>query len=566
MKEVDSPKDMVLEKQIEEEVRSMKALVQTFLQTVKAYRLYEPDHPILLKFLDRLRNDFNHYFDEYDSFSLQVGEHQLFCRGKVVYENRDVKESLAFAFFKDGIREIRFFKGLALKELAGFLNVMRKNDLVSHLEDDLVTLLWEKDFSHITFETADEFLEEGGLFVPAKEEDLMQRLEWQASAEGFEGRDGGATEEELNVLTSGEVQRALNPSPGQSLIEACQLTPHEKEKITQEVELEKQPGFLHVLNVNLIEILLHLGDDMDAYENMIAYLEGHIESLLQKKEVAKAVAILKKLSDTVESIALKDRQILAIRRILESSSRPSCIELIVKTMKGDGEVNSELIQRYMEFLTKQAVEPLCLLLGDVGLGNWRKVVSDTLVRLSREDIHPLMKFLSDENPALVCDVLHILGKVEYPDTVKYLGSLVSHKDQKVREATLQLLTQFEGKGLGLIRKFLKDRAVEIRMKAALIFARMAKDQAVKPLLEIILSKDFYKRNYSEKRIFLTALGETATEEAILALKKIGKKRSWFKGAKWKEMRLCAIQILKKAATDTATSRAKPICLSMLSGL
>ena len=35
----------------EEGVKSAKALVQTFLQTVKGYRLYESNHPILLKFL-----------------------------------------------------------------------------------------------------------------------------------------------------------------------------------------------------------------------------------------------------------------------------------------------------------------------------------------------------------------------------------------------------------------------------------------------------------------------------------------------------------------------------------
>ena len=156
----------------EEALKSTRALIQTFLQTVKAYRLYEANHPILSKFLDRLKKDFDHYFEEFDSFPLLVGEHRLFYRGKVVYENQDVKESLAFFFFKDGIREIQFFKGLEFREIVDFLNIVRKSESVNRLEDDLVTLLWEKDFSHITFGTVDEFLEGGGHFVPATEEDL----------------------------------------------------------------------------------------------------------------------------------------------------------------------------------------------------------------------------------------------------------------------------------------------------------------------------------------------------------------------------------------------------------
>ena len=40
----------------------------------------------------------------------------------------------------------------------------------------------------------------------------------------------------------------------------------------------------------------------------------------------------------MESMVLKDKQIFAIRRILEKSSSPHHIELLGKTMKGNGEV------------------------------------------------------------------------------------------------------------------------------------------------------------------------------------------------------------------------------------
>src|SRR5512135_1765997 len=87
-----SKADVSEEKVMEEKVKSTKALIQNFLQTVKAFRLYEANHPILTKFLEKLRKDFDQYFDEFDSFSLQIGEHRLYYRGNVVYENEDVKE------------------------------------------------------------------------------------------------------------------------------------------------------------------------------------------------------------------------------------------------------------------------------------------------------------------------------------------------------------------------------------------------------------------------------------------------------------------------------------------
>jgi hypothetical protein len=537
--------DIFEEKEIEEKFKSTKALVQTFLQTLKAFRLYEANHPIPSKFLEKLRNDFDHFFNEFDSFSLQVGEHRLFYRGKVVYENQDIKESLAFVFFKDGIRELQFLKGLEFKEIVDFLNIVRRSDFLNRMEDDLVTLLWEKDFSHITFTTVDEFLEGSGIFVPVTEEDLIKRSEYRGTwEEGPQERADEAQVEHSRAPLSDGLEQAINPAPGQSLVQACQLTPEEREAILREAQQEQQSDYIYILINNLIEILLHLGEDADAYENMISYLDRVIEYLLEQKEVEKIVALLKNFNDAMESMVLKDKQIFAIRRILEKSSSPHNIELLGKTIKGNGEVHSEPILQYLRFLTKQAIEPLCLLLSELESGKWRRVICDQIAELSREEIQPLIKFLSDHNPFLVCHILYILGKIRHPSTVKYLGNLVTHEDLKVREDTLQVLNKFGEKGKDLIQKFLIDSVSGIRAKAALLLARNTKAAAVKPLTEIILSEDFYKRDYEEKASFFRALGETGSDEVIPMLKKIAKKRRWFQKANWNEMRQCAANTLK----------------------
>jgi len=533
------------DKEIEEEVKSTKGLIQSFLQVLKSYRLYEAGHPILSKFLDRVKVDFERYFEEFDSFSLQVGEHRLFYRGKVVYESQDVKDSLAFLFFRDGIRELRFFKGLDFREIVDFLTIVRKNDLVNHMEDDLVTLLWGKDFIHIDFVTIDEFLEGGSVSIPATGEDLEQRVEYRGFAkEWFDGMAGEMEVKDSPAVIAEGIKQVINPSPGQSLVQACQLTADEIEEIHREAEPEREPGYLDTLIDNLIEILLHLGEEMDAYENMIAYFERTIESLLEQGEVAKAVTILRNLSETMESMVLKDKQIFAIRRILEASSRPQAIELLGKAMKGNGEPDSASILQYLQLLEKQAVDPLCHLLGRLESGKWKKMVCDRLAELSRDDVQPLTRFLSERNPILVCQILSILEKVGHPSTVKHLGGLVHHEDQKVREETIEVLGKVGEKGKDLLQKFMRDPAAEIRGKASLLFARAAKEQAVKPLTEIVLSKDFLNREYDEKTSFFRALAEAGSEESVPILKRIAKKKSLFQRAKWNEMRQCAAKALK----------------------
>ncbi|MGB9627854.1 MAG: HEAT repeat domain-containing protein [Thermodesulfobacteriota bacterium] len=537
--------DIFEEKILEEGLRSARALIQSFLQTVKAFRLYETGHPILTKFLERLKKDFEHYFDEFESFTLQVGEHRLFYQGKVVYESQDVKESLAFLFFKDGIREIQFSRGLEFREILDFLNVVRKGEYVNRMEDDLVTLLWEKDFSHISFTTVDDFLGGSGIFVPATWEDLVKGSEYKGFPDG--GLGEGIFEKEIKQDLNeegGGLRQLLNPSFGQSLAQACQLTQEEMESLRKEVEQEQEPEYLFVLINNLIEILLHLGEDVDAYENMISYFERLLHSLLEQKEIEKVVTILRNLNETMESMVLKDKQIFAIQRILDASSSPQSVELLGKAMKSNGELNQDSILQYLTFLTKKAIDPLCTLLGELESGKWRKAICDVLVELSREEIQPLTKFLKDPNSFLVCHLLYVLGRIKHPSTLKYLEGLVDHKDQKVREELLQVLNKFGDKGKDLIHKLLKDPSPEIRAKASILFARTAKRGATQPLMEIILSEDFYKRDYEEKASFFKAVAETGAEEIIPTLKKISKKRRWFQREKWNEMRLCASNALK----------------------
>jgi len=539
------------ERENEDALKSVRALTQSLLQVLKAYRLYEANHPILSKFLDRVKADFDRYFEEFDSFSLQVGEHRLFYRGHMVYENQDTRESLAFLFYRDGIREIRFFRGLEFQELVDFLALVRKGDLVNRMEDDLVTLFWAREFIHIDLVTIDEFLETGTVLVPASGEDLVRRPEYHGLPKGWFPETVPDTEaKDSPILLVQGVRQVINPLPGQSLAQACQLTLEEREEINREAELEQRPEYLFILVDNLIEILLHLGEDVDAYENMIAYFERTLESLLEGEQVERAVTILNKLHETIEAIVLKDKQIFAIRRILESTSRPQMIEHLGKAMKatdGNGRVGTaqaEAIRQYLLFLEKQAIEPLCKLLGEVESAKWKKAITDRIVRLCQQDIQPVVAYLTDPNPALVIQILAILRTLAHPSTAKFLSPLIRHGDPKVREETIELLGHLGEKGKDLLQKFLEDPVPYLRGKASILFARTAREEAVTPLSEIVLSKGFLDREFEEKLSFFKALAASGSERAVPILEKIARKRSLFRRAKWKEMRQLAEKTLQ----------------------
>jgi hypothetical protein len=348
---------------------------------------------------------------------------------------------------------------------------------------------------------------------------------------------------EEKILIDENIKQTVSPTPGKALAQTFQLTPSEMMEINREIQEEQEPEHLYVLIDHLTEILLHLGEDKEALENLISYYENILESLLKQKDLERMVTLLVKLRDIKNSL-VEEKQTAALHRILENSLKPHFIELVGEAMKSNPEMEPKPVLQYFQFLTPQAVGPLCQVLSRLESVKWRKVILDYLTELSREDIQPLTPFLSDRNPNLVRQILFILEKINHPSTPKYLGSLVTHPDLRLREATLQLLAQFGEKNKDFVLRFLKDPAAEIRARASILLARMAKQQAVKPLTEIILSEEFYKRDYEEKASFFRALAETGSQEVIPILQKIASKKNLFSKGKWEEMRTCANNTLK----------------------
>ena len=133
-------------------------LMNIFVKTIKAFRIYPPENPSLTGFRDLLFRKFQSFLKQYHVFWFKIGEYDFTFNNRALYENKDLKASLAFFLYKDGLREFRFLEGLEEWEIQGFLDIIKRGDQVSKMEDDLVTLIWERDFIHITYQATDEYL------------------------------------------------------------------------------------------------------------------------------------------------------------------------------------------------------------------------------------------------------------------------------------------------------------------------------------------------------------------------------------------------------------------------
>ncbi len=541
------------EPEIDEELAAAEDLIRSLLKAIKAFKLYESNNPMLSRQLEELTTKFKDHLDRYQTLNLRVGEYKLFFNEKPVYENNDMKESLAFLLYKDGVREIRFLKGLEDREISDFLDVLRRNEQASRLEDDIVTLLWEKEFAHISYFATDEFMESNAVHVPVNYDEVQAGLEFSPAVEGETGATSGQESAEAEmVLPLAEMLPEPIGDQRETFARYFQPTAEEVELINRLIDRETDIKFVSTLVDNLIEILLHLGEDLEPYENMVTFFDRALEFLVLKGEFKTAGDILKNLREIFDSMALKDNQIYAINRIFEGAGSPRIIELTAETLKHEGFFDLNASYDYFNLLPKSAIEPLCNMLGQLESPQARKLIAEIIGRKVKGDLEILVPFLNDKKWTVVCYVITIIANSGDRNTIKYLAQTINHPDERVRRTALKALSQYGGKEIKApLIKMLNDESQYIRSQVVIQLARSSKHEALRPILSIIQSEPFLDRDFSEKAAFFRAIGEIRSDESLPVLRKILEKKSWFKKPKQDELQVCAIGALRMIGTEAS---------------
>ncbi len=122
----------------------------------------------------------------------------------------------------------------------------------------------------------------------------------------------------------------------------------------------------------------------------------------------------------------------------------------------------------------------------------------------------------------------------------------------MRREAVQALGLIGGpKAIGLLVRALVDNDVRIRCMAAIHLGKAGKKVGLVPLLEVVQSKDFYKREPVEVKAFFNAIGMVGSNEAIPVLQQLLERKSWFGRGKTDEIRMGAASALAMVGTPEA---------------
>jgi HEAT repeat protein len=535
----------------DEELLLARDLTSAFIKAIKAFRFYPPDNPTLKGFRDQLFKKFQFFLNKYQSFVIVIGEYDLSFKSKILYENRDVKTSLAFLLYKDGLREIRFMKGLEEWEIQGIIDIIKQSDNINQLEDDIVTLMWEKDFIHIGHLATDEFLEETPVIIPDNVDQFRKNLVFKPLAHHVEvelAEEGSEEGIDLDEILSKVTEQPLSFVTDRSVYF---LTSDEVEGLRKDVEAEVDPTFVFNIMDILFEILA-LEKEHEPYQDAINILIRILDAFLTLGEFTKASDLLKRVYIILKTYELQDWQIENIRRIIMEAGEEVRIERIGKVLEREEGVRLGEVNDYLLLLQKNSIKPLIKLLGELKNSKTRRAFCDALSEIGKNAIELFTPFIDDRRWYLVRNIIYILGRIGKEQSLPYIQKVFNHEEIRVRREAVQALGLIGGpKAIGLLVRALTDNDVRIRCMAAINLGKGGKKTGLIPLLEVVQSKDFYKREPAELKAFFNAIGMVGSNEAIPVLQQLLERKSWFGRGKTDEIRTGAANALAMIGTSEA---------------
>jgi hypothetical protein len=135
--------------------------VDALERTVDASRMRLAGDPVLVDLQTGLETYLKACLDHIGDLTLDVENSDLLLEGHCVYHSSS-NNSISAALSRDGVRAITLRRGVEPEEIRDLVEILRDSiDGTSQGWDDIVTLLWDRDFRHIAYrcEPCDEWAE-----------------------------------------------------------------------------------------------------------------------------------------------------------------------------------------------------------------------------------------------------------------------------------------------------------------------------------------------------------------------------------------------------------------------
>lgn len=523
------------------DVKRVADWLQALVRTLKAYRMYLPNNPTLHKFQSDLEARTWSSLKEIGDIVLNVQQFDLLFEDYSVYHNAAREESLAYRFFTDGVRQITFREGLEPQELRGVLDVLKKATDPTQGQDDVVTLLWERDFRHIEYVhiSIDEIVEEGsGADYPSDPNAIEGGgIPWPMST--------AAAEQEAPIAAPGEtvVDRSddWNPkAPAEAAWDEStgiqfKLSEQETRALNDSIRLEEERPLLNEV-LEIVAAILTDEEEPTSFLESAGSFQKFIELALEEGDLARANHLLSRLRTIAAKRAETHSEFRGLaEQVIREIGRPSFLGQFAPILNAHPELDPGLLTNFLVQVGPTAAGAICDLLGQVNHMKHRRALCEALAISCKDDVDVLISRLGDPRWYVIRNVVYVLGRIAHQGVERALDRALHHEDVRVRKEAVRALGNIESPtSRAFLVSAFRDLDAGVRNQAALTLAQRRDDRAAQSLWSAISAPDFARRDGTERRVFFEALGKCASDAFVPRLGEMVTKGGLFRGTNEEE--------------------------------
>ena len=460
-----------------------------------------------------------------------------------------VTDHLPFLFYRDGIRKLTIAAGAPRSEVDTLIQILRDASCGTGSQDDLVTLLWQANLSHIQLEA-----------VP------LEQTIFLSSQAG--GGQGGAQERRGQVFAWSPAGAEIHTDLGQvagvqglhrdtfddwALPEEAVDVSEAFARLGAQAEAAR-PGFLAAWDlenstgwIEQAPAFLRGLYTLDGSEDMRRALGRSIitwlVSALQQMAWDEAQRALELLNELDRDRELVGDELAAALAGLDTEA--------IADRFDEGEASDQ--SRFAAFTVALGAPAvgLCVdIMARADKARARAAAVTALCYLCADDPQLLAPWLADSRWQLVRNIVFVLGHIGGPSVVPLLRAVAHHPEPRVRRQLVQALGSVPLKErLPLLLEQLGARDPQLLAAALNMLTREKDPRVARAILALIESPDFESRSEDNQRTLFGVLGDIAGDPAVPALEALLHKGGWF--ARRTFQRVAAARTLRQIGTPDA---------------
>jgi hypothetical protein len=513
-------------------------LLKAFVKAVRATQMYLPNNPMHARSLEAVKEAFAHVWQHTDELILQVVETRLEWEGRIVLDEHErTSDNVAWLLYKDGIREMTMLTGFEQEELGVLFNLLQRVRKATDDDDDLLTLMWEREFATLQYRYVDLTQEAGPGVESMERHEQKEKILSPAQAEA------GPETTQSSYAKLDDFDSTL-----------YFLDDKEVEYLQQEIKREFSTDLRPAVVASLLDTFENQKDPT-VREEICGLLDYFLLILLSTAQYRNAAYLLRESGVTANRAPeVLEPQKQRLTQLNELMSDPKPLGQLLQALEDSPlRAPQHELDELFGILQPRALETILGWIGKSANPQLKMLLEVAAGRLAASNSAELIRLIGADDEAVVLEAIRRAAALKTPAAVPALGKMLTVGEPEMRLAAVVALNDIGSPGaMQMLERALTDDDREVRIVAVrAVGARNAR--AALPRIEAaIKGRDLRESNLTEKMAFFEAFGALSGAAGIPLLDSILNSKGFMGKKDDSEFRACAAMALGKINSPKAT--------------